>query len=172
MPAPRPSPFAPPPSDRDRVIAATTSIMVGSLVTIVPLVANVPFLPPFGLLLLLGWRLRDPDLFPSWAPVLLGLFDDLVSGQPLGSATALWTASFIAIDVIDGRMVWRDFWQDWLIASGALAFCLLVARLMAAPLAARVDTVVLLQVVISSALYPLAARLCARIDDRGKHRLR
>ena len=168
MPAPRPSPFAPPPSTRDRVIAATLSIMAGSLVTIVPVVANVPFLPPFGLLLLLGWRLRDPELFPSWAPVPLGLFDDLVSGQPLGSAIALWTICVIVIDIIDSRLVWRDFWQDWLIAAGGVAFCLIAARLMASPLAAHVETVVLVQILVSVALYPLAARLCARIDERGK----
>ena len=54
----------------------------------------------------------------SGPPLPLGLFDDLVSGQPLGSAMLLWTLCFLAIDVLEQRLVWRDFWQDWLIAVG------------------------------------------------------
>ena len=170
--APRQSPFAEPRSARGRMIAAAISIMLASLITLLPIIANVPYLPPFGLLMLLGWRLRDGDLFPSWAAVPLGLFDDLLSGQPLGSAMALWTISVIVIDIIDSRLVWRDFWQDWLIAAGAIAFCLIVARLVAAPIGAHVDTVMLFQILVATALYPLAALVCARIDERGTPRLR
>jgi hypothetical protein len=31
------------------------------------------------------------------------------------------------------RLVFRDFWQDWLIASGAIAFCLIAGRFLAVP---------------------------------------
>jgi rod shape-determining protein MreD len=157
----RPEPVSP----RTIAIAAVT-VMLGSLMTLVPLVATVPFLPPFGLLMLLGWRLRRPELFPSWAAVPLGLFDDLVSGQPLGSAIAFWTLCVLAIDVLDTRLVWRDFWQDWLIAGGAIGFCLIATRLVASPIGAHVDTLLLLQILVSCAFYPLAALICARIDQR------
>ncbi|HWK37065.1 rod shape-determining protein MreD, partial [Sphingomonas sp.] len=144
--------------------------MAGSLVTLLPLVATVAFLPPCGLLMLLAWRLRRPELFASWAAVPLGLFDDLVSGQPLGSAMAFWTLCVLAIDVLDTRLVWRDFWQDWLIAGGGVAFCLIASRLVASPIAAHVDTALLLQILASCALYPLAAYVCARIDQRRQPR--
>ncbi len=143
---------------------APATILLGSLVTLLPFVAAFALLPPFGLLMLLGWRMQRPDVLKPWAPVLLGMFDDLVSGQPLGSAMLLWTLCIIAIDVLDTRLVWRDFWQDWLIATGAIGFCLIAGRLVATPFSAHVDTVLLLQIIISAALYPLIARFCARLD--------
>lgn len=142
------------------------TIMLGSLVTIWPMVASFPFLPPFGLLLLLGWRLARPGVLAIWAPLPLGFFDDLLSGQPMGSAILLWQLCFIVIDLIDHRLVFRDFWQDWLIASGAIAFCLIAGRLVATPLGAHVDTVLLVQIMISVMLFPLAARLAVWLDRR------
>lgn len=143
---------------------APLSVVLGSLVTLVPVVASVPFLPPFGLMILLGWRLIRGDSLPVWASVPLGFFDDMVSGQPTGSAMVFWTLSVLAIDLLDARLMWRDFWQDWLVASGAISFCLIAGRLVAAPLGAHVDTALMLQIAISSALFPLVARLCAWFD--------
>lgn len=149
---------------------APLSIMVCTLVTLVPFKASFPILPPFGLLLLLAWRLHRPDLLKPWAPVLLGLLDDLVSGQPLGSSMLLWTISFITIDVLDTRIVWRDFWQDWLLAAGAICFCLIGGRLVASPLGTHVDTMLLVQILISVALFPVLSRLVSRLDGKKKMR--
>ncbi len=143
---------------------APLSVMLGSLVTLLPVVAVVPFLPPFGLLMLLGWRMLRPDAMRVWAPVPLGFFDDLVSGQPLGSAMLLWTLCGLMVDVLDTRLVWRDFWQDWLIVSGAVGFCLIAGRLLAAPFSAHVDTAMLFQILASALLYPLVARICSGLD--------
>jgi rod shape-determining protein MreD len=161
-------PLRPEPASRWDVVIAAMTVIAGSLVTLIPIVTTVPFLPPCGLLMLLAWRLRRPELFASWAAAPLGLFDDLVSGQPIGAAMAFWTLCVLAIDVLDTRLVWRDFWQDWLIASGAVGFCLIASRLVASPIAAQVDTVLLLQIAMSCALYPLAAFLCARIEQRRR----
>ncbi len=148
-----------PDSTATRLLPAI-SVLIGSALTLWPIIASVQILPPFGLLMLLGWRLTRTESLRVWAPLPLGLFDDLVSGQPLGSAMVLWTLCFFMIDLIDQRVVYRDFWQDWLIAGGAIGFCLILGRLVASPLAAHVDTVLLLQVAISVLLFPLAARLC------------
>ncbi len=142
------------------------SVMAGSLMTIVPIVATLPIMPPFGLLMLLAWRLRRPDAFRVWAPAPLGLFDDLVSGQPLGSAILFWSLAALAIAVLETRMVWRTFWQDWLIAGLAIAACLSLGRFVATPIGAHVDTALVMQMVAAIALYPLAARIVARIDPR------
>ena len=149
---------------------APLSIVLGSLVTLAPFKASFPILPPFGLMILLAWRLHRPDLLKPWAPVLLGLADDLVSGQPLGNSMLFWTVSFILIDVLDTRIVWRDFFQDWLLAAGAIGFCLIGGRLVAVPLATHVDTVLLIQVLISIALFPVLSRLVARLDGRRRTR--
>ena len=139
------------------------SVVAASALTLWPFVASIPFLPPFGLLMLLGWRLTKPESLRIWAPLPLGLFDDLVSGQPLGNAMLFWTLCFFMVDLIDQRVVFRDFWQDWLIAAGSIGFCLIMGRLVASPIGAHVDTVLLSQIVIAILLFPLAARICAML---------
>ncbi|WP_294196486.1 rod shape-determining protein MreD [uncultured Sphingomonas sp.] len=142
------------------------TVMAGSLVATLPWGATLPLLPPVGLLLLLSWRLLAPLSLRIWAPALLGLFDDLVSGQPLGSAMLLWTLAYFLVEAIDARSGVRDFPQSWSIAALAIAFVLLGGRLVATPLDAHVDTVLLIQIVISVLLFPAAARLVAWIDLR------
>ncbi|QDZ09119.1 rod shape-determining protein MreD [Sphingomonas panacisoli] len=142
------------------------SVMIGSLITILPLVATFPVLPPLGLMTLLAWRMLRPETIRIWSPLPFGFFDDLVSGQPLGSAMLLWTLAFLIVDLLDRRLVSRDFWQDWVLAAGAIAFCLIAGRLLATPLAAHVDTVLLFQVIAAVLLYPLVARLVASLDTR------
>ena len=149
---------------------APLSVMLGSMMTLLPIVTTVPYLPPFGLMILLGWRLVRGDSMKVWMPVPLGFFDDAISGQPLGSAMLLWTVCILVIDVIDTRLVWRDFWHDWLIASGAIAFCLIACRLVAAPFYSHVDTALLVQILISVALFPVIARFCAWMDRDTKRR--
>lgn len=147
-------------------LVASLSVMAGSLLTIWPFIAAFPILPPAGLMMLLAWRLRRPDALPVWAPVPLGLFDDLISGQPIGSAILLWTLTFFAIDLVERRLMFRDFWQDWLVAAGGIAACLALGRLIASPLGAHVDTVVIVQIVLSILLYPVAASLAGWLDSR------
>src|SRR3546814_13783426 len=99
-------------------------VRLGSVVTIRPMIAVTPSLPPFGLLLLLPWRLLRPELWPLWIAFPLGLFDDIMSGQPLGSAMFLWTATLIGLEAMNSRLLWRDYLPDWLIASIWTSFCL------------------------------------------------
>jgi len=150
---------------RARMIPWLT-VVGGSACTALPLIATVPILPPLGLVMLLAWRLLARFALRPWAAAPLGFFDDLVSGQPLGSAVLLWSLCFIAIDLIEQRLVFRDFWQDWLIASGAIAFCLTVGRWIALPLGAHVDPVLLAQIVVTVMLFPLAVRMVAWIDRK------
>lgn len=158
--------FAPTlPPGRARVVPWVT-VMAGSLLTILPLGITLPLLPPMGLLVLLAWRLLAPLALRRWAPAPLGLFDDLLSGQPLGSAMLLWTLSFFLIDLFDQRTMFRDFSADWLIAAGAIAFCLVGGRILAVPMGAQVDTMLLAQIIVSILLFPFAARAIAWVDRR------
>ncbi|MEN2784808.1 rod shape-determining protein MreD [Sphingomonas qilianensis] len=165
-PRPRAGPFDPAPLSPVARWLPAFSVLAGSLLTIWPVIAGIPLLPPFGLLMLLGWRLLRSDSFPIWGALPLGLFDDLLSGQPLGSAMLLWQLCLFMIDLIDQRMVYRDFWQDWLIAGGAIAFCLLAGRAVATPLAAHVDTALMLQLAMTIMLFPLIARICTWLDGK------
>lgn len=165
MSAPR-NAFAPERSPANAWAIPMASILIGSTLVAIPVIATFPFLPPVGLLLLLAWRLLRPDSVRIWAPLLFGLFDDLLSGQPLGSAMLLWTVSVLIVDLLDQRLVSRDFWQDWVLASGAITFTLIAGRLIATPFAAHVDTQLLGQVIISILFYPLAARLVGWLDRK------
>ena len=147
---------------------APVAVMLASLLPLLPFVSSIPILPPLGLMMLMGWRLLRPDIFAPWAPLLLGFFDDLFSGQPMGSAMFLWTMCFLVTDVIDSRLVYRDLWHNWTIGAGAIAFTLIGGRLVATPLNAHVDTVLLFQILISVALLPLIFRICAQLDGRGR----
>lgn len=159
-------PFAPPlPPGRARVVPWAT-VMAGSLVTIIPVVASVPLLPPMGLIMLLTWRLLARFSLRPWAGAPLGLFDDIVSGQPIGASMLLWSIVMIGIELVEQRLIFRDFWQDWVIAGAAIVFCLTVGRLVALPLGAHVDGVLLAQIAMSILLFPLTARLVAWIDRK------
>jgi rod shape-determining protein MreD len=139
--------------------------MIGSMATLLPIIASAPLLSPFGLIMLLAWRLRHRTLWPVWIGLPLGLWDDIFSGQPLGSSMLLWTVVMLGLDVIDRRMVWRDFWQDWGLAAAIIALTLLGGLGIANWTGGNTSpTIILPQIIISIALFPLFARICAMID--------
>ena len=142
------------------------STMIGSLLpALVPMIAQSPVLPPFGLMVLLAWRLLRPGFWAVWAPLPLGFFDDLVSGQPVGSAMLCWTLAFLAIEASERSVLWRDYVQDWMVAAAAIAGCLVGGYFLAlfaggaAPILAIVP-----QIIASMLFFPVVARLCARLD--------
>lgn len=153
------------PRGRARALPWLT-VLAGSLVTIFPVAATLPLLPPCGLLMLLAWRLLAPLSLRRWAPALLGLFDDIVSGQPLGSAMLLWTVTFFLIDLFDQRTLFRAFAQEWLIAAAGIALCLIGGRLLASPIGGNVDSVLAVQIIVSILMFPFAARIVAWVDRR------
>jgi rod shape-determining protein MreD len=142
------------------------TVMLGSFLTALPVIAQSPVMPPFGLLLLLSWRLLRPDLWRAWIGVPLGLFYDMASGQPIGSAMFLWTVALIGIDAIEHRMVWRSYRQDWLIAALAIIVCM-SGGLFFARIAGGGNVGLLLvapQMAWTILLFPFFVRQCARID--------
>ncbi|KQN93091.1 rod shape-determining protein MreD [Sphingomonas sp. Leaf231] len=166
MTLPARSPFDEPLTPGRARLLPWVTVMAGSLVTILPWGATLPLLPPVGLLILLSWRSLAPLSLRVWAPALLGLFDDLLSGQPIGSAMLLWTLAYFLIDAIDARSGVRDFLQSWATAALAISLALVGGRLVATPLGAHVDTVLAIQIVISILVFPATARLVAWIDLR------
>jgi rod shape-determining protein MreD len=150
---------------RRLLVTPTLSVIIASFITTLPIIANAPLLPPLGLLMLLSWRLMRSDVWPIWIGIPLGFVDDLVSGQPVGSAVALWTILMLAIDMVDRRIVWRDYWVDWMIGGFALLFALIGGALLAR--VGNVGTVIMLigpQWLISLFMLPLFMLLVARLD--------
>jgi rod shape-determining protein MreD len=96
------------------------STILACMFALLPIIVNSPFIPDFGFLMLIAWRLLRPEM---WTPVValgMGLFNDIITGQPIGQSMGLWTIIFIIFDIIDGRLLFRDYWMDWLFASLAI----------------------------------------------------
>lgn len=145
---------------------APLSVMVASMLTVIPVVADAPLVPPFGLMMFLAWRLLQREIWHPWAGVALGLFDDLWSKQPPGTAMLLWSVAQTLIAIGDQRALWRDYWQDWAISS------VLIAVIISAGLAVANFTgghtpwlIILPQILISILVQPLVMRLCGFLDQ-------
>jgi rod shape-determining protein MreD len=149
------------------------SVMLASALPGWLIIANLPVMPPFGYLVLLGWRQLRPGLLPAWAGLPLGFVDDLFSGQPIGSAVLLWSVTLLVLDAIELRWPWRNFWVEWAVAAGMIVTCLLLMTLIAQHgQALAFLPVVAPQLAISVLAYPLAGRLVAWLDRNRLHRWR
>lgn len=141
------------------------SVMLLSLMPFAPVIASAPIVPPFAYMALLAWRMLRPGMLPVWAGAPLGAFDDLFSGQPFGSAVLLWSLAMLVMDLVDARLRWRGFLQDWALASAMIAaYCVLA--LIAANFAGGASAlpVILPQIAFSLILHPLLTRLVAALD--------
>ena len=141
------------------------SIMLGSLLPLMPVIASAPVAPPFGLLILLTWRQVRPGVLPIWAGLPLGLFDDLFSGQPFGSAILLWSAAMIGLDAVEARFPWRSYWLDWLVSAGLICACQILGLGFVNAAGGTVSIAVLVpQLATAILLYPLCGRLVSALD--------
>lgn len=142
------------------------SVMLLSLMPFAPLFVSAPIIPPLTFMALLAWRMLRPGMLPVWAGAPLGAFDDLYSGQPFGSAVLLWSLAMLAVELIDVRLRWRGFLQDWALAASLIAAYLVLAALVsnlaggAAPLRVMVP-----QIALAVIAHPLVTRLVAALDQ-------
>lgn len=157
--------FRPRPSPARLWLVPLGSTVAGSCTTLLPAIAGAPALPPFGLLMALGWRLLRPEMWPAWVALPLGLVDDLLGGAPLGSAMSLWTIAFLAIDLTDARPMWRDHWLQWALATLCIAGVGLGGWALSRFVAGGGALGFLLpQLFLGALLFPVTARLCAALD--------
>jgi rod shape-determining protein MreD len=147
-------------------VPLVTTIFAIALPTMLPLIANSPVLPPFGLLVFLCWHLLRTEMWPVWIGIPLGLVDDLFSGAPFGTAVFLWTVTSIFIHYLSQKILWRGFWHDWLIASLLIACIQLVSAKFSHPHAewAKLLLMTAPQIISSILLFPLFVRLVATVD--------
>lgn len=141
------------------------SILLATLLPLFFIAGAVPYVPPLGFMMLMAWRIIRPGIFPVWIGFPLGLFDDLFSGQPFGSAMMLWSLAMIAIDIIEARFPWRSFLQDWLTVAGLTALYILAGAFFSGGIVSPPMLIALLpQIVLAIVLFPIVARLVARLD--------
>jgi rod shape-determining protein MreD len=141
------------------------SIMLFSLSTMLPIISPTPLVPPMAYLLMLAWRMLRPGLLPLWAGFPLGLFDDVFSGQPIGSGILLFSLTLIALDLLEVRFPWRGFWQNWMIAAAFLAGYVLIAAVVSgAPVELTRLVLLVPQILFSVFAVPVAMALVGVLD--------
>jgi rod shape-determining protein MreD len=150
---------------RFAMFVPAASVVAASLLAALPIVSTSGWFPDFGFLALIGWRLLRSDPWPAWWAAPLGLVNDLFTGYPLGFSIALWSATMLALDLVDRRTMWRDYWIEWMLAAVLIAidewFQWRVAHAGGADLP---FTNMLPALVISVCAFPLFAWVVSRID--------
>jgi rod shape-determining protein MreD len=141
------------------------TVVAAILLSTLPIVSTSGWFPDFGYLVFISWRLLRADPWPAWWAAPLGFVNDLFTAYPIGFSIALWSATMLALDLIDRRTMWRDYWVEWVLATVLIAIDewlqWRVARVLdAAPPFGRM----LPALVISVCLFPVFAWFVSRID--------
>lgn len=135
------------------------------LLALLPIVAVTPLVPDFGLLVLIAWRLLRPEIWTPNTALGLGLLNDLVAGSPIGQSMLLWTALFLVFDLIDGRLGFRDYMMDWLIAAAAILFVTCGSWYIGLLMGADIHLLVVApQAGIAILSYPIVTRVVLALD--------
>jgi rod shape-determining protein MreD len=141
------------------------STLAAALLNLSPYVATWPIVPDLAYIVLLAWRLLRPEMWQAHIALPLGLFNDLVAGLPLGQSMALWTLTFLLLDIVDSRVGWRDYWMDWFFAAAAILFYTAGGWYVAREMGSATPFAVLVpQLVLSIFAYPLVARFVVALD--------
>jgi rod shape-determining protein MreD len=141
------------------------SVVAASMLAALPIVSLSGWYPDFGYLVLIGWRLLRSDPWPAWWAAPLGLINDLFTGSPIGFSVALWSATMLALDLIDRRTMWRDYWIEWGLAAVFLSAHQWLEWTLAGAVGARLPfSSVLPPLVIAVFTFPAAAWIVSRID--------
>jgi len=142
------------------------TVVLGSMFSLLPIVSATGWWPDWGLLMLIAWRLLRADAWPAWWAAPLGFANDLIVGNPIGLSVALWAAMMIAMDILDRRTMWRDYWIEWAIAALFIAIAEIAQWRVAALLGAPVPLGLTAgpSIAVGILCFPVAAFLAARID--------
>jgi rod shape-determining protein MreD len=150
---------------RFAALAPAATVIAASLLAALPIVSTSGWYPDFGYLLFISWRLLRADPWQAWWAIPLGLVNDLFTGYPIGFSIALWSASMLALDLIDRRTMWRDYWIEWMLGAVLIAIDeWLQWRIAAAVGAAPEFSNMVPPLIISICAFPLSAWLVSRVD--------
>ena len=141
------------------------SVVLASALGTLPIVSATGWWPNAGFLMLIAWRLLRADPWPAWWAAPMGFANDLLTGAPIGLSVTLWSAVMLAMELVDQRTQWRDYWVEWAIATVLITVDRWsdwqVAGLVGAPVP---FLQIVPAIVISILAFPLAAMIVSRTD--------
>jgi len=151
--------------DARRQFVPLTTTILACLLSALPIVTSTPVVPDFGFLVLISWRLLRPEMWTATTALPLGLFNDMIAGHPIGQSMALWTIAFIVYDMMDTRLVFRDYIMDWLVAAVSVSLYICGEWYIGHLMGNRIPLAVLWPQMVASVLtYPLVARIVLTMD--------
>jgi len=141
------------------------TVVIAILFAALPIISTSGWYPDLGFITLLAWRLLRSDPWPSWWAAPLGLLNDLVAGWPVGQSVALWSFTMLALDLIDRRTMWRDYWIEWALAGLFLLLNSWVQWSIAGVVGADVPFLTMLPpLLIATFVFPIVAWIVSRLD--------
>jgi rod shape-determining protein MreD len=142
------------------------TVVLGSMISLLPIMSATGWWPDWGMLMLVAWRLLRADAWPAWWAAALGFINDLILGNPIGLSVALWATMMIAMDILDRRTQWRDYWIEWGIAALFIALAELAQWRVTALLGAPVPFGITVgpAIMVGILCFPGAAFVAARVD--------
>jgi rod shape-determining protein MreD len=147
------------------VFVPAASVVAASFLAALPIISQSGWYPDFGFLVLISWRLLRSDPWPGWWAAPMGLANDLLSGFPIGLSVALWSGTMLALDLVDRRTMWRDYWIEWGLATVLIAINEWLQWRVAAIGGARVPIQAMVPpLALSVCVFPLSAWVISRID--------
>ncbi len=129
-------------------------------------VETIPLAPAFALIALFYWAVHTPEICPPWIPFVCGLFQDILSGGPLGFWALIYVIVFQA--VLQNRLFFRANAGDFLPWAGFAMVAVLTSALAWAAGSVYFGQLmspipVLGQMGITALCYPVLAHVMLRI---------
>ena len=141
------------------------SVVLASAISTLPIVSVSGWWPNFGFLMLVAWRLLRADAWPAWWAAPMGFANDLLTGAPIGLSVALWSAVMLAMELVDRRTQWRDYWVEWAIATVLITVDRWADWQVAGLVGAPVPFLrIIPAIAIAILAFPLAAMVVSRAD--------
>jgi rod shape-determining protein MreD len=151
--------------DYRRRFVPVGSTIAAMLLSLLPIVSSTPLVPDLAFMALVTWRLLRPEIWSAQVALLLGLTNDLITGNPIGQSMLLWTAAFLTLDLIDSRLGFRDYLMDWLIGAAAIILHTIGAWYIALLMGSDVNfSIILPQLAVGILVYPIMARIVLGLD--------
>ena len=124
----------------------------------------VRVMPFFSLIAIFHWGVYRPDLLPTYAVFTIGLFQDALSGVPMGVFTLIYVLAYNVVTAQQRFFARKSFYVVWLgFALVSAAITLLVWGLLSLFKGAIIDPrAVIIQYVISLGFYPCVAYVFLR----------
>ncbi len=122
--------------------------------------------PSFALMSVFYWTVHRPDLFPAWGAFAVGLFDDMLTGAPLGLGA--FVLLLVQFSIVAQHKVFRGkaFWLVWaafaIVAVSAQIVTLVFGLALKGALPAALPAAT--QLALTIALYPVATAVFGRLQ--------